>query len=222
MKNDIVVAPSLISADMTALGAEIERMLNAGADWIHFDSMDMHFVPNLSLGPLVLKSLHKAYPQVFWDVHIMASPVESLIDSFAAAGASQITIHYEANTFARRSLEQIKHLGISAGIAYNPATPLSSLPYLIDLVDLVLIMTVNPGFGGQEFIPLYSKIKDAAEIIAKHNLASPKSIRLEVDGGVNSQNSKKIIAAGADTLVAGTAIFSSKDMAGAVTAIRGK
>ena len=197
------IAPSILSSDFAALGREIEAITAAGADWIHVDVMDGHFVPNLTIGPMVVKALrpHSTLP---FDVHLMISPVDHFLDAFAAAGADIITVHPEAGPHIHRSVQHIKSLGKQAGVSLNPATPAKMLDYLIDDIDLVLIMSVNPGFGGPSFIASQlRKIEAVRKMIDK----SGRDIRLEVDGGIDAATAPLAIAAGADVLVAGTATF---------------
>lgn len=202
------IAPSILSADFTRLGAEVDAVIAAGADSIHFDVMDNHYVPNLTLGPMVLEALVKKGLSVPVDVHLMVSPVDSMITAFAKAGASWITFHPEATLHVDRSLQLIKSLGCKAGLVFNPATPLSYLDYVMDKVDQILIMSVNPGFGGQRFIPAaLDKLRAARQRIDDSGLP----IRLEVDGGVKPDNIADIARAGADTFVAGSAIFKATD-----------
>jgi len=197
------IAPSILSADFAALGQEVRAIEAAGADWVHIDVMDGHYVPNLTIGPAVVKALrpHSALP---FDVHLMISPVDGFLDAFAAAGADIITVHPEAGPHIHRSVQHIKSLGKKAGVSLNPATPAKMLDYLIDEVDLVLVMSVNPGFGGQSFIASQlRKIEAVRKMIDK----SGRDIRLEVDGGIDADTAPLAIAAGADVLVAGTATF---------------
>lgn len=211
------IAPSILSADFARLGEEVSAVCLAGADLIHFDVMDNHYVPNLTMGPMVCESLRRYGIKTPIDVHLMVQPVDSLITLFAKAGANYITFHPEASQHVDRSLQLIREQGCQAGLVFNPATPLSCLPYAIDKVDLILLMSVNPGFGGQTFIPsTLSKIREAREIINK----SGRPIRLEVDGGIKIDNIGEIAAAGADIFVAGSAIFESKDYAKTIQAMR--
>lgn len=198
----IKIAPSILSADFSKLGEEIVAIDNAGADYIHVDVMDGHYVPNLTIGPGVVKDLRRHSNKVF-DVHLMISPVDPYIESFASAGADIITIHPEAGPHFHRTLQMIKSLGKKAGIALNPATPVSMLEHVTDLVDMVLIMTVNPGFGGQSFIPLLEKIEQTRAMIIK----TGRDIDLQVDGGITADTAKDVVKAGANVLVAGTSVF---------------
>ncbi|MFG1432170.1 ribulose-phosphate 3-epimerase [Xanthobacter sp. V2C-8] len=211
-----VIAPSILSADFTRLGAEVDAVLAGGAEWIHFDVMDNHYVPNLTIGPLVLQSLRKA-TDAFIDVHLMVKPVDGMIEAFAGAGADLISFHPEASEHVDRSLQLIRSKGVKAGLVLNPATPLSVLDYTLDALDLVLVMSVNPGFGGQAFIPgALGKLKAIRERID----ATGRDIRLEIDGGVKVDNIGAIAAAGADTFVAGSAIFGAKDYAATIAAMK--
>ena len=215
--NDLWIAPSILAADFARLGEEVEHVVAAGADLIHFDVMDNHYVPNLSIGPLVLTSLRNYGIRVPIDVHLMVKPVDRLIGDFLEAGANYISIHPEATEHVHRSLGLIREGGAKAGLVFNPATPLDYLAHVLDLVDLVLIMSVNPGFGGQQFIPSsLAKLSDAREIIA----AADHPIRLEIDGGIKPDNIGAAAQAGADTFVAGSAIFSSSDYAATIASMR--
>ena len=208
MKQRPIIAPSILSADFSQLGNEVNSVIDAGADWIHFDVMDNHFVPNLTIGPMVCSALRKIGIDIPIDVHLMACPVDQLIDMFGKAGASIISFHPEASTHIDRDLQQIRDLGCQSGLVFNPATPLNVLEHVVEKVDIILIMSVNPGFGGQEFIPgTLKKISSARKIIDN----SGKNIRLEVDGGINIDNISSISEAGADTFVAGSAIFNGDD-----------
>ena len=215
VKNSI--APSILSADFARLGDDVSAVLEAGADIVHFDVMDNHFVPNLTIGPLVCEALRNYGMTAPIDVHLMVEPVDRLIPDFANAGANYITFHPEASHHVHRTLGLIRDMGCMAGLVFNPATPLTWLEHVIEDLDMVLIMSVNPGFGGQKFIESsLNKISDAREIID----ASGRNIRLEIDGGVKTDNIGAIAAAGADTFVAGAAIFGSDDYASTISAMR--
>ena len=212
-----VIAPSILSADFARLGEDVERVLAAGADTVHFDVMDNHYVPNLTIGPMVCSALRKYGITAPIDVHLMVKPVDRMIGDFIEAGASYITFHPEASEHVDRSLQLIKQGGCKAGLVFNPATSLDVLKYVLDKVDMILLMSVNPGFGGQSFIPgTLDKLREARELID----ASGLPIRLQVDGGVNVQNIKQIAQAGADTFVAGSAIFNAPDWAQVISAMR--
>ena len=212
-----LIAPSILSADFARLGEDVQAVLEAGADIVHFDVMDNHFVPNLTIGPLICDALRKYGVDAPVDVHLMVEPVDRIIPDFAAAGASYITFHPEASRHIDRSLALIRESGCKAGLVFNPATPLACLDHVIDKVDMVLIMSVNPGFGGQNFIPAaLDKLREARRMID----ASGREIRLEIDGGVKVDNIGEIAAAGADTFVAGSAIFGSEDYAATIAAMR--
>ncbi len=201
---DFKIAPSILSADFARLGEEVDNVIKSGADIVHFDVMDNHYVPNLTIGPLVCDALRKHGVTAEIDVHLMVKPVDRIIPDFAKAGASYITFHPEGSEHIDRSLQLIKGEGCKAGLVFNPATPLDCLKYVIDKVDMVLLMSVNPGFGGQSFIPAtLDKLREARKIIDE----SGRDIRLEIDGGVKVDNIREIAEAGADTFVAGSAIF---------------
>ena len=212
-----LIAPSILSADFARLGDDVRAVLDAGADIVHFDVMDNHFVPNLTIGPLICDALRNDGIEAPIDVHLMVEPVDRIIPDFAKAGASYITFHPEASRHVDRSLGLIREQGCKSGLVFNPATPLTWLEYVIDKVDMVLIMSVNPGFGGQKFIPsALDKLRQARTIIED----SGRDIRLEIDGGVKVDNIGEIAAAGADTFVAGSAIFGSDDYVATITAMK--
>jgi len=214
---DYVIAPSILSADFAKLGDEVETVLDAGADWVHFDVMDNHYVPNLTIGPMICQALRDHGITAPIDVHLMVEPVDRIIPDFANAGASMITFHPEASRHVDRSLQLIKDEGCQAGLVFNPATPLSILEWAIDKVDMILLMSVNPGFGGQSFIEhVKRKIVAARQLID----ASGRDIRLEVDGGVKANNIGELAKLGADTFVAGSAIFNAPDYAEVVKQMR--
>ncbi|KAA8918644.1 ribulose-phosphate 3-epimerase [Xanthomonas sontii] len=215
--SDCIISPSILSADFARLGEEVDAVLRAGADWIHFDVMDNHYVPNLTIGPMVCQALRKHGVTAPIDVHLMVEPVDRLIPDFAEAGASIISFHPEASRHVHRSIQLIKSHGCKAGLVLNPATPVDILDWVLDDLDLVLVMSVNPGFGGQAFIP--SGLDKLRAIRARID-ASGKPIRLEIDGGVKPDNIAAIAAAGADTFVAGSAIFNAPDYAQVITQMR--
>ncbi|MFK8018495.1 MAG: ribulose-phosphate 3-epimerase [Pseudomonadales bacterium] len=217
MSHDYLIAPSILAADFARLGEEVDNVLAAGADIVHFDVMDNHYVPNLTIGPMVCSALRKHGVTAPIDVHLMVSPVDRLIGDFAEAGASFITFHPEASQHVDRSLQLIQSAGCKSGLVFNPATPLDTLRYVMDKVDMVLLMSVNPGFGGQSFIPrTLDKLREARALIEE----SGRPIRLEVDGGVGVANIAEVAKAGADTFVAGSAIFSKPDYAEVISAMR--
>ena len=214
---DYQIAPSILSADFARLGEEVDDVLAAGADIVHFDVMDNHYVPNLTIGPLVCDALRKHGVVAPIDVHLMVKPVDRIIPDFAAAGATYITFHPEASEHIHRSLQLVRDGGCKSGLVFNPATPLDLLSHVMDEIDMVLIMSVNPGFGGQSFIPgALDKLRAARALID----ASGRDIRLEIDGGVNLENIADIAAAGADTFVAGSAIFGATDYRATIHAMR--
>lgn len=209
------ILPSLLSADVLRLGDEVEQIMLAGADYIHLDVMDQHYVPNLTFGPIFCDALAKRFPQIPIDVHLMTQPVDSLIEAFATAGAQRISIHPDATIHLDRSLQLIKSKGCDAGIVFNPATPIEVLPWCIHQLDFVLVMTVNPGFGGQKLIPqVLQKITEIRQRYPKLNIT--------VDGGVNSDNIASLVAAGANEFVAGSAIFNHSDYQQTITTLRQK
>jgi ribulose-phosphate 3-epimerase len=214
---DYLIAPSILSANFARLGEEVDAVLAAGADVVHFDVMDNHYVPNLTFGPLVCEALRKHGVVAPIDVHLMVRPVDQLVSSFAAAGATYISFHPEASEHVHRTISLIRESGCKPGLVFNPATPLDWLDHCLDDLDLVLIMSVNPGFGGQSFIP---SSLDKLRAARKRINASGRSVRLEVDGGVKTSNIAEIAAAGADMLVAGSAIFGSNDYKATIAAMR--
>jgi ribulose-phosphate 3-epimerase len=214
---EYLIAPSVLSADFARLGEEVDAVLAAGADIVHFDVMDNHYVPNLTIGPMVCAALRKYGITAPIDVHLMVSPVDQLIRDFADAGATYITFHPDASTHVDRSLQLIRDAGCKAGLVFNPHVGLETLRYVLDKVDMVLLMSVNPGFGGQTFIPsTLCKLREARELID----ASGFGIRLEVDGGITPKNIAEVAAAGADTFVAGSAIFNQPDYAKVISEMR--
>jgi ribulose-phosphate 3-epimerase len=215
--HDPLIAPSILAADFARLGEEVDAVLEAGADMVHFDVMDNHYVPNLSIGPLVCSALRSHGVQAPIDVHLMVKPVDRIIPDFVAAGATYITFHPEASEHIHRSLQLVRDGGCKSGLVFNPATPLDLLSHVMDEIDMILIMSVNPGFGGQGFIPgALDKLRAARALID----ASGRDIRLEIDGGVKLDNIADIAAAGADTFVAGSAIFGAEDYRTTIDAMR--
>lgn len=216
---DYLIAPSILAANFARLGDDVDQVLAAGADMVHFDVMDNHYVPNLSVGPMVCSALRKHGVTAPIDVHLMVQPVDALVGMFADAGATYITFHPDASTHVDRTLQLIKNAGCKAGLVFNPASSLEPLKYVMDKVDMVLLMSVNPGFGGQSFIPsTLEKLREARQLID----ASGLDIRLEVDGGVGPGNIREIAEAGADTFVAGSAIFGQPDYAEVIAKMRGE
>ena len=216
-RQSAVIAPSILSADFARLGEEVNNVLAAGADWVHFDVMDNHYVPNLTIGPLVCEALRKHGVTAPIDVHLMVKPVDRIVPDFAKAGATYISFHPEASEHIDRTIQLIRSLGCKPGLVFNPATPLNYLDHVLDQLDLVLIMSVNPGFGGQSFIPsALDKLRRVRELIDR----SGREIRLEIDGGVKPENIAEIGAAGADTFVAGSAIFAKPDYAQVINVMR--
>jgi ribulose-phosphate 3-epimerase len=215
--NDFQIAPSILSADFARLGEEVDAVIEAGADLVHFDVMDNHYVPNLTMGPLVCKALRNHGVTAGIDVHLMVKPVDRIIPEFAAAGATYITFHPEATEHVDRSLRLVREHGCKCGLVLNPATPVTVLDHTLDQLDMVLLMSVNPGFGGQSFIPY---VLDKLRMVRARIDAVGKPIRLEIDGGVNTDNLRAIASAGADTFVAGSAIFGADDYAAVIARMR--
>jgi len=216
-KKDNIIAPSILSADFAKLGEEVESVLNAGADWVHFDVMDNHYVPNLTIGPMVCSALREYGIKAPIDVHLMVQPVDRLIDDFVEAGATYITFHPEASQHIDRSLQIIKSGGCKSGLVLNPASPINLIEDCLESLDMILLMSVNPGFGGQKFIPsVLNKLRKLRKIIDDNNL----DIRLEIDGGVKLENISEISEAGADTFVAGSAIFSQDNYEKVISEMR--
>ncbi|MCB4820779.1 ribulose-phosphate 3-epimerase [Roseicella aerolata] len=218
----IRVAPSLLAADFARLGEEVRAVTAAGADWLHLDIMDGHFVPNISYGPVVVKALRK-HTDIPFDVHLMIAPADPYLEAFAAAGADLISVHPEAGPHLHRTLQTIRGLGRKAGVVLNPATPVSAVENVLELCDLILVMSVNPGFGGQSFLEgQLGKIAILRQMIDSHVAQGGQEIDLQVDGGVTAQTAPRCIEAGADVLVAGTAVFGAPDYARAIATIKGK
>lgn len=208
MKQATVISPSILSADFARLGDDVKNVLDAGADWVHFDVMDNHYVPNLTFGPMICKALRKYGIEAPIDVHLMVEPVDELVAQFAKAGATRISFHPEASRHVDRTIQLIREYGCKPGLALNPSTPLGQLHWTLDKLDMVLLMSVNPGYGGQSFIPhVLDKVREVREMID----ASGREIRLEIDGGITVDNVAEVAAAGVDTFVSGSAIFGSAD-----------
>ncbi|WP_088280180.1 ribulose-phosphate 3-epimerase [Ideonella sp. A 288] len=221
MAQPTVIAPSILSANFARLGDDVSRVVEAGADWIHFDVMDNHYVPNLTFGPMVCEALKPHAGKALMDVHLMVEPVDALVPLFAKAGAGLISFHPEATRHVDRTLQLIRDAGCLAGLVFNPGTPLAWLDHVMDKLDLVMLMSVNPGFGGQSFIAsTLPKLRQVRERIDAHARETGRTIRLEVDGGVKTDNIATIAAAGADTFVAGSAVFGSADWAATIGTLR--
>ena len=221
MRQPTVIAPSILSANFARLGEDVARVVEAGADWIHFDVMDNHYVPNLSFGPMVCEALKPYAGRALMDVHLMVEPVDALVPQFAKSGAGLISFHPEASRHVDRTLALIRDHGCQSGLVFNPATPLAWLDHLMDKLDLVMLMSVNPGFGGQSFIPAtLPKLVAVRQRLDAYAAVSGRTIRLEVDGGVKPDNIAEIARAGADTFVAGSAVFGSADWAATIAALK--
>ena len=221
MRQTTVIAPSILSANFARLGDDVARVVEAGADWIHFDVMDNHYVPNLTFGPMICEALKPYAGRALMDVHLMVEPVDALVPMFAKAGAGLISFHPEASRHVDRTLALIRDQGCQAGLVFNPATPLNWLDHVMDKLDLVMLMSVNPGFGGQSFIPAtLPKLAEVRQRIDAYTARTGRAIRLEVDGGVRPDNIAAIAAAGADTFVAGSAVFGSADWTVTIAALK--
>ena len=220
-RQSAVIAPSILSANFARLGDDVARVVAAGADWIHFDVMDNHYVPNLTFGPMICEALKPYAGSAMMDVHLMVEPVDALVPLFAKAGAGLISVHPEASKHVDRTLALIREQGCQTGLVFNPATPLDWLDHVLDKLDLVMLMSVNPGFGGQSFIPgTLPKLRQVRARLDAYAAQTGRQIRLEVDGGVKPANIASIAAAGADTFVAGSAVFGSSDWAGTIAALK--